>query len=126
MGAMMPRNTSAQSVSPALDRRGFGPEDDSEARMQAVRSLSAGDLVYIPGHVMMVIGTIGGEPWVIHDTTGISYRSEEGEMVRVPLNAVSVTPLLPLQFNQTESYVDRMTSIVKIVPGPAKEAPPSL
>jgi hypothetical protein len=126
MGAMMPRNTSAQSVSPALDKRRFGPEDDSETRMEAVRSLNVGDLVYIPGHVMMVIGTIGGEPWVIHDTTGISYRSEEGEMVRVPLNAVSVTPLLPLQFNQTESYVDRMTSIVKIVPGPAKEAPPSL
>jgi hypothetical protein len=126
MGAMMPRNTSAQSVSPALDKQRFGPEDGSEARMQAIRSLDTGDLVYIPGHVMMVIGAIDGEPWVIHDTNGISYRSQEGEMLRVPLNSVSVTPLMPLQFNETESYVDRMTSIVKIVPDPAKEAPPSL
>jgi hypothetical protein len=126
MGATMPRNTSAQSVSPALDKQRFGPEDGSDARLQAVRSLNAGDLVYIPGHVMMVIGAIDGEPWVIHDTTGTSYRSQEGEMVRVQLNAVSVTPLMPLQFNETESYVDRMTSIVKIVPDSAKEAPPSL
>jgi hypothetical protein len=126
MGALMPRNTSAQSVSPALDKQRFAPEDDAEVRMQAIRSLNAGDLVYIPGHVMMVIGAIEGEPWVIHDTTGISYRSDEGEMVRTQLNAVSVTPLIPLQFNETESYVDRMTSIVKIVPDPAKEAPPLL
>jgi hypothetical protein len=126
MGAMMPRNTSAQSVSPALDKQSFGPEDGADTRMQAVRSLNAGDLVYIPGHVMMVIGAIDGEPWVIHDTTGTSHRSQEGEMLRVQLNAVSVTPLMPLQFNETESYVDRMTSIVKIVPDPAKEARPSL
>jgi len=126
MGAMMPRNTSAQSVSPALDQQRFGREVGSDQRLQAIRSLNAGDLVYIPGHVMMVIGFIEGEPWVIHDTTGISYHADEGEMVRVQLNAVSVTPLMPLQFNETESYVDRMTSIVKIVPDPAKEAPPSL
>jgi len=37
-----------------------------------------------------------------------------------------VTPLLPLQFNETQSYVDRMTSIVKIIPDTSKEAPPSL
>jgi len=126
MGALMPRNTSAQSVSPALQKRIFTDKVGSAARMEAIRSLDVGDLVYIPGHVMMVIGAVDGQPWVIHDTTGFSYRSDEGEMVRVPLNAVSVTPLLPLQFNETESYVDRMTSIVKIVPDNPKEASPSL
>jgi hypothetical protein len=42
-------------------------------------------------------------------------------MARVPLNAVSVTPLLPLQFDETQRYVDAMTSIVKIVPESTKE-----
>jgi hypothetical protein len=37
-----------------------------------------------------------------------------------------VTPLMPLQVNETERYVDRMTSIVKIVPDSAKETSPSL
>ena len=37
-----------------------------------------GDLVYIPGHVMMVIGHENGMPYVIHDTTGISYRDGDG------------------------------------------------
>ena len=126
MGALMPRNTSAQSVSPALQARLFNADDGQKARIDAVRALDVGDLVFIPGHVMMVIGNIDGEPYVIHDTTGISYRSDGGEMARVSLNAVSVTPLLPLRVNETETYVDRMTSIVKIVPDTSKEASPSL
>ena len=126
MGALMPRNTSAQSVSPALQARLFSADDGQKARMDAVRSLNVGDLVFIPGHVMMVIGNVDGQPYVIHDTTGISYRSDEGELARVSLNAVSVTPLLPLRVNETETYVDRMTSIVKIVPDTSKEASPSL
>ena len=126
MGALMPRNTSAQSVSPALQARLFSAEDGQKARIDAVRSLDVGDLVFIPGHVMMVIGNIDGEPYVIHDTTGITYRSDGGELARVSLNAVSVTPLLPLRVNEAETYVDRMTSIVRIVPDTSKEASPSL
>ena len=126
MGALMPRNTSAQSVSPALTARIFTREDGRSTRMDAVRSLRVGDLVFIPGHVMMVIGDVDGQPYVIHDTTGISYRSDEGDMARVDLNSVSVTPLLPLRVNEKETYIDRMTSIVKIIPDTSKEASSSL
>lgn len=123
MGVLLPRNTSDQSVSPALDTRIFSDTDDNGARMTAVSTLEVGDLVYIPGHVMMMIGRIDGEPWVIHDTTGISYLTEESSMTRVRLNSVSVTPLMPLRLDETERYVDRMTSIVRIRPDSAKEAP---
>src|SRR5690606_32070275 len=40
MGALMPRNTSAQSVSPALQKRVFTEEDDREARLREIRSLN--------------------------------------------------------------------------------------
>lgn len=122
MGIQMPRNTSDQSVSPGLQKHLFSETDDSDARMAAAHSLEVGDLVYIPGHVMMVIGQLDGEPWVIHDTTGVSYRQAEGETVRIKLNAVSVTPFLPLRFNDEERYVDRMTSIVRVAPHSIKDA----
>lgn len=125
MGVLLPRNTSDQSVSPALHTRIFSDTEDDGARMNAVRTLEVGDLVYIPGHVMMMIGRIDGEPWVIHDTSGIGYLTEEGSMTRVRLNSVSVTPLMPLRLDETERYVDRMTSIVRIRPDSAKEASPS-
>ncbi|WP_049622806.1 SH3 domain-containing protein [Frateuria defendens] len=114
MGVELPRNTSRQAVSPALDHRAFTAADGHEVRLQAVKQLQLGDLIYIPGHVMMVLGWVGDEPYVIHDTSGIAYRTAEGGIRRVKLDAVSVTPLRPLLFGERDSYIDRMTSIVRI------------
>ena len=114
MGVELPRNTRDQSVSPALNHVTFGEEDGPGPRKAAVDSLQAGDLIYIPGHVMMMIGRIDGAPYVIHDTNGGSYLDADGKMRSMHLNAVSVTPLLPLRFNEKQTYVDRITSIVRI------------
>ena len=116
MGVLMPRNTRDQSVSPGLDHRAFGSADEKAARLAAVHELDVGDLVYIPGHVMMAIGSVDGEPYVIHDTGGVSYHRDDGTRARVDLNEVAVSPLTPLLFNDDETYVDRMTSIVRIRP----------
>ena len=115
-GVQLPRNTRDQAVSPALNRIAFGEQDDRAARMKVVRELQVGDLIYIPGHVMMVIGERDGEPYVIHDTLGISYRDAQGRMARAHLNAVSVSPLTPLLFDEAHSYVDRITNIQRIRP----------
>src|SRR5690242_2424442 len=119
MGVLMPRNTRDQSVSPGLDHTTFDDNSSHDDRMRAVAALDVGDLVYIPGHVMMVIGRLGGHPYVIHDTSGMSYDAADGSRHRVKLNAVSVTPLEPLMFNENQSYIDRMTSIVRVHPGAA-------
>src|SRR3546814_64031 len=115
-GVQLPRNTSAQSVSPALNRLAFDAGDSRDKRMEAASGLQVGDLVYIPGHVMMVIGHDNGMPYVIHDTNGGSWLGPDGTLVRGRLNGVSVTPLTPLRFNATQTYVDRMTNIQRIRP----------
>ena len=114
MGVQMPRDTSKQSISRALEHRLFTDKDSREARIKAAHALQVGDLVYIPGHVMMVIGQLHGQPYVIHDVGGMSYRKADGSKAHVKLNAVSVTPLLPMLFNDKQTFVDRMTSIVRI------------
>ena len=116
MGVELPRNTRDQSVSPALDHVIFARDEGSARRKAAVEALQVGDLIYIPGHVMMMIGRIDGAPYVIHDTNGGSILGADGKLHSLHLNAVSVTPLLPLRFNAEESYVDRITSIVRIRP----------
>jgi len=116
MGVEMPRNTSKQAISPGFTHQVFGDKDSHDARLKAAMALNVGDLVYIPGHVMMVIGKLDGEPYVIHDTSGISYRDGKGGMRHVKLNEVSVTPLLPLMYDDKHTYVDRMTSIVHVRP----------
>jgi len=115
-GVLLPRNTRDQAVSPALNRIALAEGDDARKRQAIVRDLQVGDLVYIPGHVMMVIGHERGMAWVIHDTNGGSWRGADGQRVRAGLNGVSVTPLDPMMFNDTQSYIDRATNIQRIRP----------
>jgi cell wall-associated NlpC family hydrolase len=116
MGVLLPRNTSDQSVSPALKRTALGPDASPAARRAAVDALDVGDLIYIPGHVMMMLGRIDGRPYVIHDTNGGSIADGKGGLRSLHLNGVSVTPLEPLRFDAEGSYIDRITNIVRIRP----------
>ena len=118
MGVELPRNTSDQSVSPAFDRIHFEAKAPRAARMAAVDALDVGDLIYIPGHVMMFAGRIDGRPWVIHDTNGGSYLGADGTLHAMQLNGVSLTPLLPLRFGKDHDYVDRITNIVRVTRNP--------
>jgi cell wall-associated NlpC family hydrolase len=118
-GVRMPRNTGDQAKSRVFAHERFDETASRADRMRAVGALRAGDLVYIPGHVLMVVGREGGDPWVIHDVQGVSVRDGDA-LRRIPLNGVSVTPLLPLQFDAGHDYIDRMTAIVHpLAPLPA-------
>lgn len=113
MGVQLPRNTSRQSVTPAFERTRFTGADDLQARMPEIEKLQVGDLVFIPGHVFMVIGREDGLTWVIHDTAGINYL-RDGELVRMPLHGVAVTPLEPLMASAGTTTIERITNIVRI------------
>ncbi|WP_282270748.1 SH3 domain-containing protein [Stenotrophomonas sp. PS02298] len=113
-GVLLPRNTSAQAISPALNRVPFTDKDSKAKRSDAIAKLQVGDLIYIPGHVMMMLGEANGMTWVIHDTSGGSWFDASGKRVHASLNGVSVTPLQPMMASDTVSYIDRMTNIQRI------------
>ena len=116
-GVLVPRNTSRQSVTPALNRLAFSEADGHDARVAALAEARVGDLIYIPGHVMMMIGHVDGEPFVIHDTAGMSWLPDpDGDLVRLGLSGVVVTPVLPMMSNRTTPTTDRITSIQRIRP----------
>ncbi|MBB3344028.1 cell wall-associated NlpC family hydrolase [Luteimonas sp. RC10] len=114
MGILLPRNTSAQATSPSLDRVAFAPTMSREARLRLLRQTDVGDLVFIPGHVMMVIGHVDGDPYVIHDTAGTSLRGADGQLARLALNGVVVTPLLPLLGGDGAPTIERITSLQRV------------
>ena len=114
MGVQLPRNTSDQAVSPVFARTRFDQSSTRAERMAAVAALDVGDLIYIPGHVMMFAGRIDGQPYVIHDTNGGTILGTDGEPRSLRLNGVSLTPLLPLRFGKDHDYVDRITNIVRV------------
>ncbi len=113
-GIEMPRNTSDQGKSPAFNTLEVPASMTRDERLAMVKTLAPGDLVYIPGHVMMVVGHEGGLTYVIHDTPGVRYRDAAGQSVHYPLNAVSVTPLEPLQSGEDALYIDKIYSIQRM------------
>lgn len=114
LGIELPRNTGDQARSPALAPVPYAATDPLPQRQQALAQLRVGDLVYIPGHVMLVIGHEDGQTWVIHDVAGASYRDAAGQVQRVRLNGVSVTPLEPLLLGDGTPFIDRITRIQRL------------
>lgn len=114
MGVLLPRNTSAQAASPEFQRILLQPSDTRAHRMAVLATLDVGDLIYIPGHVVMLIGRIDGQPWVIHDINGGRLKQPDGRVRAMHYNGVVVTPLLPLRFDADHDYIDRITAIVKV------------
>ncbi|QJD69134.1 NlpC-P60 family protein [Xanthomonas campestris pv. badrii] len=116
LGIALPRNTGDQARSPALHAVAFDARAPQAQRLQQLARLRIGDLIYIPGHVMLVIGHAHGSPWVIHDVAGASYRGSDGRVQRAALNGVSATPLLPLLATDGSPFIDHITRIQRIAP----------
>ncbi|WP_295799801.1 SH3 domain-containing protein [uncultured Microbulbifer sp.] len=120
-GLLMPRNSGQQGKGEYAPTKRFA-EGDQTAREAALAELSVGDLIYIPGHVMMYLGEVDGEPFVIHDVTGLSYYTEnagaagdESHFYRGTLSGVSVTPLTPLHLSREKSFVEAIYAIKTII-----------
>jgi hypothetical protein len=116
VGIELPRNSRDQAASEAFDRLAFEPGTKHSARVAALKRLQAGDLVYVPGHVMMVLGQTREGPWVIHDTHRPSMKGDDGVLRPLPATGVVVTPLLPLHFGDDGGLVDAVTAIQRIRP----------
>ncbi|KGE50857.1 SH3 domain-containing protein [Xanthomonas axonopodis pv. vasculorum] len=116
LGIALPRNTGDQARSTVLHGVAFDAGAPLAQRLQQLAQLQIGDLIYIPGHVMLVIGHADGAPWVIHDVAGASYRAADGSVQRARLNGVSVTPLLPLLASDGTAFIDHITRIQRVFP----------
>jgi cell wall-associated NlpC family hydrolase len=114
-GLLMPRN-SGQQAKGEYGRNNFFAKDTAKAdKLKAIEQMEVGDLIYIPGHVMMYLGHENSTPFIIHDVKGLSYTDEQGEVYRGTLNGVSVTPLLLLKDHaSSQDYVNNITNIKRI------------
>ncbi len=111
MGIEMPRNSGQQGHGEFGRNIRFAADTPVADKRKYLAELQVGDLLYLPGHVVMYIGHVGDEPYVIHDVHGLRYRDAEGNAYQGILNGVSVTPLNTLYVNEQDSYLDRIYAI---------------
>lgn len=115
MGILLPPNSGQQGTSAALNHQLFTAADSHAARVQALARAQVGDLVVVPGHVLMIIGHLNGQPYAIQDVPYAVFKDPaSGAIRKTKLNQVSVTPLLPLYADDKTLYVDAMTSLVRV------------
>jgi cell wall-associated NlpC family hydrolase len=114
VGILMPRNSGQQGESPIGETVRFGPDDSEEKKLRAVAEADVGDLLYSPGHVMMYLGSVDGEPYVIHDLSGSGWIGEDGKHHKGVLNGVSVTPLTTIHMSREFTYFEKMYAIKQI------------
>jgi len=112
-GIRMPRNSGQQGESDYGENWSVDASADT-IKAQLTSRLQPGDLLYIPGHVMMVLGIDSEQPWVIHDVKGLAFNNVAGEFTRSALNGVSVTPLFPLRLSRTSRYIDALYRVKRI------------
>jgi len=113
-GIYMPRNTGQQGAAAFGENTRFTAQSTQEEKLQALKNMDIGDLIYVPGHVLMYIGDVDGEPYVIHDVSVFRYTNDNGDYYEGVLNSVSVTPLIPLYGTKESSYIDLMYNIKKV------------
>lgn len=113
-GILMPRNSGQQGKGTYGTNFRFDKNSTTVKKLSVINKMQIGDLIYIPGHVMMYLGEEEGKPTVIHDVKGLAYWKPDGEFYEGSLNAVSVTPLIKLHLNETTSYVDRIYNIKRL------------
>lgn len=111
VGIDMPRNSGQQGYGEYGQTTLFSKDASREEKLARIKQARIGDLMYLPGHVVMYIGEINGEPYVIHDVHGMSYHDNDGNYYKGTLNGVSVTPLLTLGFGKDATYLDAIYSI---------------
>ncbi|MGA9573286.1 MAG: SH3 domain-containing protein [Lysobacterales bacterium] len=113
-GILMPRNTGQQGEGTYGQNTRFTPQSSRQEKLDALKKMEIGDLIYVPGHVLMYIGDVNGQPYVIHDVSVFRYMDENDEYYEGTLNGVSVTPFIPLYGSRESPYIDLMYNIKRI------------
>ena len=123
LGILLPRNSRDQAVSPAFERTGIGADWGRARRLAVLATTAPGDLLYVPGHVMMVVGHESGVPWIIHDThEGRDSVADTGS--RGMTNGVVVVPLIHSSRSNGPDAVEQLTAVQRVLPVPGPPAAP--
>jgi cell wall-associated NlpC family hydrolase len=113
-GFVMPRNSMQQGHSDIGENVRFDIDAPAEEKLAALSGADVGDLLYSTGHVMLYLGCVDGEHYVIHDLTGSGWTDDQGNFREGAMNSVSVTPLRKIHASPNETYFDQLYAIKQL------------
>lgn len=111
-GFEFPRNADLQEKLIPLEKEIF--KGDSNERKKILKKLKPGDILHMPGHIMLYLGEFEGKDYLIHAASGYGELDQ-----RKKLQARSIRSIFLMdveQFLKTEaiSYLEKLSSATKI------------
>lgn len=104
MGIIIPRDASMQEEGAAGKYIKFiGSIEDRE---NTLNRLKTGDPVYMKGHIVMYLGRVGNNYYVIHSGAGYGIRNEDGSIKPVTVHGVFVMEVHRLLMSGGKSYLE--------------------
>ncbi len=113
-GIPLPRNAGQQRDSEIGHNRRISPDCSASQKLAMLAEADVGDLLYSPGHVMLYLGEVDGEPWAIHSLFGAGWIDEDGAFQEGVLNGVTATPIRQVYASASATYFDELQSIKQI------------
>lgn len=113
-GFAMPRNSMQQGFSDIGENVRFPIDAPAEEKLAALAGADVGDLLYSTGHVMLYLGCVDDEHYVIHDLTGSGWIDDKGNFRKGAINSVSVTPLRKIHASPEATYFDQLYAIKRL------------
>ena len=113
-GFVLPRNSKQQGYSEIGANIRFPIDAPAEEKLAALSGADVGDLLYSTGHVMLYLGRVDDEHYVIHDLTGSGWTDEKGNFREGAMNSVSVTPLRKIHSSRDTTYFDQLYAIKRL------------
>jgi hypothetical protein len=115
-GIVLPRNSGAQANKTVGQTYALPEGASFEERVRILSQAKVGAALWLPGHIMLYIGKVGNEPYVIHAFTGFGQKNAKGEQEIVRQHQVAVTPLSILTRTSPKTYLEEVRIIRQLDP----------
>jgi len=114
-GIYLPRDTKYQEIMTPAERTSFPQQ--TEERKIILDGLKTGDILFMKGHVMMYLGKFGNEYYVIHQGAGFKQKKSNGDFESFDIHGTFIMPLSAYTLGTRTTYLDSLSSAVKITQG---------
>jgi cell wall-associated NlpC family hydrolase len=104
-GMDLARNTSWQ---PECEGKKYTFPDNSKKRLDLFQKMQPGTILFFSGHEMLYLGSVDGQPYIIHSLSSYSNDGEE----KISANAVVVSDLNMLRAKTGKTFLDSLTVAV--------------
>jgi len=86
-----------------------------QRRKSVLNKLQSGDPIHLKGHVVMYLGKVGENHYIIHSGSGYGIKSKDGKIKPVTVHGIFISEAHQLLMSEEKSYLEAFTTAQKFL-----------